>query len=439
MTESIQTILNKYKTEYDDISVHIAESTSRSVQLDGLEIESADYSDSRTFYVRCIKDGKLLTSAITGAGIDHVESFLKDSAGAIEMMPSDSNRFIPAYGHPDKKVNVFDPSFESVTIENLTDIARELTSEALNADKRVKAVKQSSASASVSRNSIVSTAGPLLSSERTVFSAGAYLIAAENGDERDGYDYISSVKMSELDYKLSARTATENACSLLGAEQIKSGKYHIVFSAAVMADFLELLLDLTDGENVYKGLSLLAGKKGSKVASRGFTLTDDPMIADGLSSRAYDDEGQNCNCVDIIKNGTLKNYLHNSYTAKALNDKNNARAVITGGGNISVGCTNVSVASTTDKKPADYAGEYLLITEVMGMHTADPVSGNFSVGISGLHIIDGTIKKPFREAVISGNLTDLLEGMIHIFDNRRTFGNITTADTLFDKMSVSGV
>lgn len=439
MTKDIQNLLDKYNRQFDGISVYISESTSKSVQLDGFEVETADYADSRTCYVRCMKAGKLLTSAITGAGSDAIESFLKEGADTIGSMPADSNRLMPAFAEPYSTLNLYDTSFGNVTVEMLTDIAKEVTSAAMEADKRVKAVKQSSASASVSRSTLISTSGPVLSSERTVFSAGAYLIASGNGDERDGYDYVSSVLKSDLDYRLSAQSAAENACSLLGAKQIKSGKYHIVFSAAVMADFLELLLDLTDGENVYKGLSLLAGKKGSIVASEGFTLTDDPGIQNGLGSRAYDDEGQNCNCVDIIKNGTLKNYLHNSYTAKALNDENNARAVITGGGNISVGCTNVSVATTTDKKPADFASEYLMVTEVMGMHTADPVSGNFSVGISGLHFIDGTTKNPFREAVISGNLTDLLSGMIHIFDNRRTFGNITTADTLFDKMSVSGV
>lgn len=123
----------------------------------------------------------------------------------------------------------------------------------------------------------------------------------------------------------------------------------------------------------------------------------------------------------------------------ALNEKNNARAVLTSGGNLAVGCTNVSVETTAKGSPSEHVSEYLLITEVMGMHTADTVSGDFSVGISGIYVKDGVELHPFKEAVISGNLRHLLEGMIHIFDNRRTFGNITTADTLFDKMSVSGV
>jgi PmbA protein len=83
--------------------------------------------------------------------------------------------------------------------------------------------------------------------------------------------------------------------------------------------------------------------------------------------------------------------------------------------------------------------DFLKITEVMGMHTADPVSGDFSVGVSGIYYIDGTAAYPFKEAVLSGNLSDLLQGCTHVFAGGRTYGNITASDALFDKMTVSGV
>ncbi|PLX65726.1 MAG: hypothetical protein C0602_13425 [Denitrovibrio sp.] len=439
MTQSVQRLLEKHSSEYDNISVHISLSKSKSVQLDGTAIESVDYSDSASTIVRCVKDGKMLTYALTGTDEDSLKAFFAGAAKAISYLPSDVNRFIPSYSLPEKSADYFDKNFDDISMEMLTTKAVEVTETALENDKRVKSVKQSSVAASKSTSVIISTAGPVLKAEKTVFSAGAYLIAEDNGEERDGYDYVSSVKMKGLDYKTSAKTAAMNACSLLGARQIKSGKYHIVFSASVMADFIELLLDLTDGENVFKGVSLLGGKKGQKIASEGFYLTDNPLVPDGIASRAFDDEGQPCLPLEIISAGVLNTYLHNSYTAKALDEENNARAVLTDGGYTAVGCTNISLKSTTKEKPGKFANEYLFITEVMGMHTADPVSGDFSVGIAGIYYKDENNAFPFKEAVISGNLTHLLEGMIHTFDNRRTFGNITTADTLFDKMSVSGV
>jgi PmbA protein len=322
-------------------------------------------------------------------------------------------------------------------MKELIDIATQVTNTAMKYDDRVTAVKQSTASASYKELTIISSAGPVLQRRKTIFSAGAYLIASDGSEDRDGYDYVSSTKLAQLDYKSTGLNAAENACSLLGAQHISTDKYYIMFTCEVMADFIELLLDLVDGDSVYKGVSMLGDKLGQKVASSVFTLIDNPLVNCGVGSILFDDEGQACEAVEIIKDGQLKSFLHNSYTAKALGMENNARAVLSGGGNIGIGCSNVILAST-GTLDNEYP-EYLKITEVMGMHTADPVSGDFSVGISGVYYKDGKPEYPFKEAALSGNLADLLEGLIHVFDNRRTFGNITTADALFDKMTVSGV
>jgi PmbA protein len=43
------------------------------------------------------------------------------------------------------------------------------------------------------------------------------------------------------------------------------------------------------------------------------------------------------------------------------------------------------------------------------MHMADPVSGEFSVGVSGLSIKDGKLGHAVKGAMISGNLLELLD------------------------------
>ena len=50
----------------------------------------------------------------------------------------------------------------------------------------------------------------------------------------------------------------------------------------------------------------------------------------------------------------------------------------------------------------------LLVAEVLGMHMVDPVSGAFSVGVSGLSIEKGRVCGPVKGAMISGSLLDLL-------------------------------
>lgn len=439
MIYKINKILETYNSDYDSISVYLNSSLTRSVQLNGLELETSEFKNNEKTIIRAVKDGRIITAGFTGAGDDAVENFLKEGVKTIGNLPTDENRYIPDYTEIEGDLDVSDDSFESAGTPELIKIAEEITKSAMAADSRVKAVKQSGVTASKAKSIIISTAGPVLTSEKTNFSAGVYLISSDGKEDRDGYDSVSGTYLSALDYKSAGVNAAVNACSLLGAKYINTGKYDILFSAEVMADFMDLVLELVDAESVYKGVSMLKDKLGEKCASDNFSVYDDPRVQRGRASRLFDNEGQACERIDIFNNGKLENYLHNSYTAKALGMDNNARGFIGGGGNLSVGTTNVYLKPTTDKKPSDVSPNCLKVTEVMGMHTADPISGDFSVGVSGIIYKDGESAYPFKEAVLSGNLADLLGGTVHVFDNSRTFGNITTSDTLFDKMTVSGV
>lgn len=439
MTDKIRKILDSYEKDYDNISVYLDSSVSRNVQMDGAELETSGYKNARKLIIRASKDGRMITAGFGGVGEEALDAFLKDGVKTIGSLPADENRYIPAYSEAEGSLDIYDEAFENATVPELIKIAEAVTASAMESDSRVKAVKQSGVSASRNESIMISTAGPVIKRLKTNFTAGAYLIASDGEDDRDGYDSTSETHLADLGYTAVGVNAAKNACSLLGAKHIDTGKYEVLFSSEVMAEFMDLVLELVDAESVYKGVSMLKGRLGDKCASDAFCVYDDPRVLKGRSSRLTDDEGQRCERVDIFSDGVLRNYLQNSYTAKALGMENNARGFIGGGGNLSVGTTNVFLKPTTDKKPENVCPNCLKITEVMGMHTADPVSGDFSVGVSGIVFIDGEGAYPFKEAVLSGNLADLLSGAVHIFDNSRTFGNITTSDTLFDKMTVSGV
>ena len=66
----------------------------------------------------------------------------------------------------------------------------------------------------------------------------------------------------------------------------------------------------------------------------------------------------------------------------------------------------------------------LLVLDVMGMHMADPISGEFSVGVSGLLIEKGKIGKPVKAAMISGNLLDLLGRLDAAADDLTFYGGM---------------
>jgi PmbA protein len=80
----------------------------------------------------------------------------------------------------------------------------------------------------------------------------------------------------------------------------------------------------------------------------------------------------------------------------------------------------------------------MLITSLMGMHTANPVSGDFSVGASGFMIEDGEKSFPVKGVAISGNIMDLFANIEMIGNDRRFFSSIASPSLKISSLEISG-
>jgi PmbA protein len=80
----------------------------------------------------------------------------------------------------------------------------------------------------------------------------------------------------------------------------------------------------------------------------------------------------------------------------------------------------------------------IYVTEAMGMHTVNPISGDFSVGVCGVRIERGEFGHPLKEVVISGNMLDLFRNIVMVGREIRFYGNIGASYILADKIDISG-
>lgn len=79
----------------------------------------------------------------------------------------------------------------------------------------------------------------------------------------------------------------------------------------------------------------------------------------------------------------------------------------------------------------------LYITEAIGIHTANTISGEFSIGISGLWIEKGSVKHAVEEAMISGNILDFFMKIECAGDDMMSFGNMASPSLLIGPMDIS--
>jgi PmbA protein len=150
---------------------------------------------------------------------------------------------------------------------------------------------------------------------------------------------------------------------------------------------------------------------GKPVASAAVTLRDEPRRPGGLASSAFDDEGVPTADKAMIERGVLKELFYDSSTAARAGVRSNGCGYRGGWDGLpGPGASNLLLvpgALPREEVIAD-TKDGLLVLEVLGLHTADPVSGEFSVGVSGFEIEKGAIARPFKGAMMSGNLLDLL-------------------------------
>ena len=80
----------------------------------------------------------------------------------------------------------------------------------------------------------------------------------------------------------------------------------------------------------------------------------------------------------------------------------------------------------------------LIITDAMGLHTANPISGDFSIGISGFFVENGTVAFPVRGLVFSGNLFDLLNNVAGIADDLKFYFKCASPSLLIKSADIAG-
>ena len=79
----------------------------------------------------------------------------------------------------------------------------------------------------------------------------------------------------------------------------------------------------------------------------------------------------------------------------------------------------------------------ILVLGAMGVHTANPISGDFSVGISGLWIENGKPVYPVKEAVISGNILEMFKKVEAVGNDIKFYGRVGSPSLLIGEMDIS--
>ncbi|MCH9681947.1 MAG: TldD/PmbA family protein, partial [Deltaproteobacteria bacterium] len=232
--------------------------------------------------------------------------------------------------------------------------------------------------------------------------------------------------------------AARRALAQLGASQMETGRYPVVFDRDAARAIVGLVASCLMGDSVYRQRSYLAGRMGDTIASSKVTIVDDPLIARGPGSRPYDGEGRKVKKLTLCRKGVLASYLLDTYSARKLGLKPTGSSG--GGGGIPhPSSSNLYLRPGRSDPKRLLAGieRGLFVTRMMGFGF-DPTTGNFSRGAEGFVIENGALGRPVSEVTVSRNLDELLKGIDMIANDLQHKTGIASPSFRVDEMTVAG-
>jgi len=273
--------------------------------------------------------------------------------------------------------------------------------------------------------------------ETSTFMHASLETIARGADVATGSEFSSS-RILQTGLEEVGRAAAEMARSSLGGARAESGTFDVLLKPLAVAELLEAtLLYAVFADSVQKGRSSLKGRLGSRIASESLQMVDDGLLCGGLGSSAFDGEGVPSQKNVLVEGGVLRSFLYDSYTAGKEGTRSTGNAVRSGYSDVPhVGIRNLTVSSPCAYDLQAETKGYL-VSGLIGAHTANPISGDFSVEARNCFFISpGESPKPIRSLMLAGNVFDLIKE-IEIGVDVRPIGGIVTP-TVKVRMKVVG-
>jgi len=315
------------------------------------------------------------------------------------------------------------------------DIARDLVRQMLEgAAEHPADITAGSASLSVSSVTLANSQGIRYEDRQSGVSLSLEAIHRQS----TGYEFDYSSYLGDVDPHNVGERAAFFACKSADGKDIPTGDYPVVLSPLAYAELLSnVFIPALNGRSVHSGRSRLAKLLGETIADPRIQMYDDPLLPRASGSTRWDGEGTPTRRIDFIRDGVLENFAYDLKTAYRYGKKTTGSAVRGGfGGLPAIGHHNFIVDGQRENI---FDERVMYVHNVVGAHTANPMSGEFSVEISNAFWMeDGSFEEPVRSAMMSGNVFDMHKNIAGMSKETRVVGSLILPSIKLNKQRIIG-
>ncbi len=396
----------------EEVEAFVARSTSTSVRAYGGEVESLTQASSAGIGVRVIVDhreGFAYAGTLDEGVVLEALAEARDYATFGE--PYEFNGLATPDGVAPADLDLWPAGLASVPTADKVALALELERATTGRDPRVSGVRVAMYSDGTGEGAVATSTGI-----RAWGRAGTSYLMVQALANHDGETQIAgglSVgrEITDLSIDEAADDAVVRATRLLGSTKPQTQRLTLVLEPRMTATILGIVGGMLNGEAMLKGRTPFGDRVGEAIASPLLTFVDDPTDPQSLGAEAHDGEGLACRRNELVVDGVLQGFLHNTYTGRRSGTAStgSAQRGVASTPGVGAGALAVAPGRGSHEEILASIDNGLFVTSMAGLHSGvNPVSGDFSVGVEGLMVRGGALSEPVREATVASTIQRLL-------------------------------
>lgn len=421
----------------DAYEIYAVESRQFSVEAKEGQIDAVDEAVERGVAIRLFKGRRTSFGSVSGfdaAFLDRAVELAYNSLSVVE------EGFVPELPVRSDFTGSTRSSLPADRGRKLQ-MALELEKHARDFDRRVSRVRDATYAEEQKNVSIRNSKGLNVFHSACRHELSLMVMAEDAHGSEMAWESAFAEDISGLDPSRVSREAAEKAVTQLGGKPVSTRKCPALLDAMVATSFLGVLASSFLGDQVLKNRSALAGKLGGSIYSPLVTILDDGSLRGGYNSFPFDAEGTPSGKRMVVEKGMLKGFLYDLLSAAQAGGKSTANGVRPSFKEPpKAGVTNFYIEAGDGSLEELLAamGTGFWVRDVIGVHTADPVTGDFSLGASGVWVEGGKRSSPVRGVTVSGNLHELLKKVVAVGRDVRRYHAYGAPPLLIEGIDVGG-
>ncbi len=416
-----------------EVRVSVMVSTNNSFEYRNTQLDKLQQNSENKFYIELFIDGRYGFFSTNRIEEEEIERFIKEGVASTLLLSPDPCRRLP---HPSRyftgqpeSLDQYDELFSTIETDEKLTLIKQTVEKVYGSDERIISVSSYFDDGCSAEYTLTSN-GFEAETKDTAYSLAAEVSLKTDTDARAEASWSeNSIFWKKLKKDDISEKALKKATGKIGQAKIESGKYNMIVDNTLSARLLSPMISAMMGSSIQQKSSFLLDKMDTKITSDLLTLTDKPHLKENFGARWFDGEGVATKERAIIEKGILKTYFIDTYNSLKMEVEP------------TISSPSVIVAELGKKDFEEMLSgirKGIWVTGFNGGNT-NPTTGDFSFGVEGFLIENGSISTPLSEMNITGNMLTLWNSLTETGNDPRPYTSWQIPSLLFENVNFSGL